>query len=172
MCSRCCITLCTTIYDDRCKYFSNAHKAYHDAAVGEWSGQAWQQPGEKPYQLFRGIGFAGWLYEVIPGDVVTKVNIAQKIHLLLSCLVSLLLGIFYYVYREKLNYRVFLLGSLKVYLAVFYNFIQVPYNYLFLSMIFVSLPILAVAMIKPYEHLNLNTHKDKVNVVSELKEEK
>jgi hypothetical protein len=129
--------------------FSNAHKAYHGAAVGEWSGQGWQQPGEKPYQLFRGIGLSGFMYDNIFGDIVNKVNIAQRTHLVVSVLITVLLGLFYYKFKSKLNYRVFLLGSLKVYLAFFYSLIQVPYNYLFLSMIIVSLPILAIAMISP-----------------------
>jgi hypothetical protein len=127
--------------------FSNAHKAYYGAAVGEWSGQGWQQPGEKPYQLFQGIGLSGFIYDNTSGDIVNKVSIAQRIHLVVSVLITLLLGLFYYVFKSKLNHRIFLLGSLKVYLAFFYSLIQVPYNYLFLSMIIVSLPILAIAMI-------------------------
>lgn len=140
--------------------FTNGYKYHTNAALGEWSGQAWQQPGEKPIQLFRGVGFAGIIYDKVPGDLLAKLNFARVTHLSVSLFITVLLGFFFYWYRAKIkSYRIFLLASLKIYLVFFYNFIQIPYTYLFLTVILLSLPILAIAMIsQPKPVLNIENN--------------
>jgi len=129
--------------------FFNAYSYHSKAALGEWSGQSWQQPGEKPVQLFRGVGFASVFYDTIDGDLTTRLGILQKAHLIITLLVVAVLGFIFYKFKNKLNYQTYLLASLKIYLVVFYNFIQIPYTYLFVTVIVVSLPILAIAMMSP-----------------------
>jgi hypothetical protein len=43
----------------------------------------------------------------------------------------------------------FLLVSFKIYLAFFYSFVMVPYNYLYLVPVIISAPLLAQAFSKP-----------------------
>jgi len=50
----------------------------------------------------------------------------------------------FYKIKDRIDYRIFLLGTLKIYLVLFYNFIQIPYNYLYLPLVFVSLTMFAL----------------------------
>jgi hypothetical protein len=128
--------------------FLKAYNYHSTAALEEWSGQPWQQPDDKPFHLFRGIGFASFFYDFSNGDLTTRLSILQKTHFILSVLTVAGLGLFYYKYRSKLQYQVYLLASFKIYLAIFLNFIQIPYNYLFLTLLICSLPILLLAFIQ------------------------
>ena len=47
----------------------------------------------------------------------------------------------YWYNKEKINYKIFLLGSFKIYLAFFLFLIQVPYEYLMITGNFVSIAI-------------------------------
>jgi hypothetical protein len=116
--------------------------SYHtQAALAEWKGQPWQLPGEKPVQLFRGMGMAGLFYDFIPGPVEQRLDVLRKIHLAFSLLTVIGLGWYYYRNRLRVSLSLFLLAALQIYLSVFYHFIQIPYDYLFLTLIYVSIPI-------------------------------
>ena len=47
--------------------FINGNSSYDVAALGEWDGQSWQAPGDRPLQLFQGLGFASWAYNSFSG---------------------------------------------------------------------------------------------------------
>lgn len=121
--------------------------AYHTkAAIEEWKGQSWQLPGEKPFQLFWGIGFAGIFYDYYSGSAAQKLKAFQLVHLSTSLLRVLALAVFFRIKRKLLSDKIFSLASLKIYLAVFYHFAQIPYDYLFTTPIFVSIPIIWLAL--------------------------
>lgn len=136
--------------------FANGYAYHSKAALAEWDGQSWQQPGEKPIQLFRGIGFACFFYDFLGGDLMTRLHILQRTHLVISLLTVAVLGFIYFKYKKQVNYKIYLLASLKIYLVIFYTFIQIPYNYLFVTVVVVSLPILAIAMISESKVLREN----------------
>lgn len=110
--------------------FSGFGQVYQKAAMGEWNGQAWQQPGDKPFQLFRGLGFASWFYEYYPGTLEQKIAALNKTLLYVSVLVTLLLLIFSSKIRKVVSPNLFSLLALKFSLTWFYAFMIIPYNYL------------------------------------------
>ncbi|MBB1286775.1 hypothetical protein HRH25_20510 [Flavisolibacter sp. BT320] len=131
---------------------------YHtEAALGEWKGQAWQQAQEKPFQLFRGLGFAGIFYDHYNGSLEEKLRAFQWLHRLLCAATCVLLAIYFFIVRKRVSVTVFALASLKIYLAVFYHFIQIPYDYLFLTLLYASVPLLVFAMKRNKEKKRANT---------------
>lgn len=105
---------------------------YHTkAALGEWKPQGWQKPEDKPYQLFRGIGMAAWFHDQDAAKHPERLALLQRVHFALSLIAAaagLVLG---YRLRRRVPLPVILAATLKLYLVVFYGFIQIPYSYLF-----------------------------------------
>ncbi|MFM9945110.1 MAG: hypothetical protein ACKVQB_07720 [Bacteroidia bacterium] len=111
----------------------NAQDYYSVAALKEWSGQYWQKSGDDAFQLARGYGFAYWYYKLGTGSLPQKIAIFKNIQLIICLGFTFLIGMWYYLKtKEKLDVRLFMLGSLKIYLTLFYGLIQVPYPYLFM----------------------------------------
>ena len=119
--------------------FKNAQDYYAMAAEKEWAGQSWQKPGDNPFQISRGLGFAWWFYQGLPGTLVQKISVVRLVHLVVSLsAVALLLWAYFRKYRLNMPLPLFLSGSLHLYLWVFTLFIQVPYPYLFFIPLAVS----------------------------------
>lgn len=113
--------------------FGNAQAYYTKGALMEWDGQAWQKPGDHPYQISRGLGMAWWFYRLFPGALPERIQALKMVHAGGALLLGLLFA--YGLLRRKYGYvppAVYLLGSLHAYLWYFYSFIQVPYPYLFI----------------------------------------
>ena len=85
-------------------------------------------------EIFAGLGFARFF---IPG----KINTLHSLLIALSFIIPLLIIGFWYSFRKKINLNNLPLATLKISLVVFYNFIDVPYLYLFYTSTFVSLVI-------------------------------
>jgi hypothetical protein len=122
--------------------FMKGYQYHTTAALAEWNGQSWQQPGDKPFQLFRGLGFAGFFYDHSSGTIEQRLNSYRVLHLAFSSATVLVLCGWFYLKRKNVEWRIFSIASLKIYLAVFYSFIQIPYDYLFLVSAYCSLPII------------------------------
>jgi len=58
----------------------------------------------------------------------------------------MLMGVWYWYNRKKIDLRIFLIASFKIYLTFFLAFIQIPYVYLMTVGNFVSIAILAELM--------------------------
>lgn len=113
-------------------------KYYTISALGEWMPKDYQKAGEKPVHLFRGVGFACYFYDFYPGSIRNRLSALKKTQLSLVILTSLIL-IFFVLRKKKPDcLSLYLLSSLKIYLTVFYAFIQVPYVYLQLVPVFIS----------------------------------
>lgn len=95
--------------------------------------------------LFNGLGFSSFAMKLIPGDIAHKIQVYKIVHLSM-CLLTVAALAWYYV-RNKTKYelRTFMLFSLKVYLVVFYAFIQIPYKYLYFIPILVTASLLGGA---------------------------
>ncbi|MFA6261320.1 MAG: hypothetical protein WC760_07630 [Bacteroidia bacterium] len=126
--------------------FLNGAKAYDLAAFGEWKGQAWQQPGERPYQLFQGYGLASWYYSWFPGNLNEKIH-ALKLSLLISMGLMIIALLVSYRYYGK--HPLFRVVACWLILGVFTSFVLVPYNYLFWNfMCMMLVPLAKIPWIK------------------------
>ena len=118
--------------------------AYYDVAtLGEWHPKAFQNKNDRPFHLSKGVGAAIYFYDFSKEDAATKISVLKKVHLLLSVSIILLLSLAFIKYRNKYDPRVFSLSALKIYLAVFYTFIQIPYCYLYIVPVFLSIVLVA-----------------------------
>lgn len=123
----------------------NGLKYYEKTAIRQWDIQAWQAVGEKPYHLFQGLSFSAWFYDNIEGDSLAKMSAAQTAHGIASFAAAALLALAYLFmkkFRPNWNVRLFLLVGLKFYLLIFYGFIYVPFVYLFMLPLFISLALI------------------------------
>jgi hypothetical protein len=115
--------------------------AFIPVYIQEWKGQAWQQPGDNPYQLFNGLGFASYYYLYWPGTLVDKIESFVKLQTIINILLPLLSLWFFIKNKTKIKPEQIQLITLKICLIGFYAFIVVPYHYLFMVSLFVSIPI-------------------------------
>lgn len=122
--------------------FSKAMDTYRNAALGEWRGQRWLGGNVSQGTLFNGTGFAAWVYAFTDGTPEDKLHFMQNLHLIVSCGVVLIMTGIFWIKRHVWDMRYFALGSLKIYLAFFYAFLQVPYYYLMMIPVGVSLIVL------------------------------
>lgn len=128
----------TTIYQR-----GMAHHA--KAAINEWKGQPWQEDQTKPYSLYKGFGMAYKFFEKSDMALEDRLSNLQTVHLSLLIGFVILFALFLYFYYHHLAIPVlFLLGSFKIYLALFYHFVQIPYSYLFLVLLILNIPILII----------------------------
>ncbi len=114
--------------------FLKGLQTYSNASLSEWKGQTWQAPGDKPFQLFRGTGMAAWFYNRSRGTVEEKLKMYKTIHLVLTMSAVLLLAVWYWLIGKKQRLYIPLVAAaaLKIYLAVFYGFVLIPYVYLYI----------------------------------------
>ena len=124
--------------------FLNGYHYHSIAAAVEWT-PGRTGPGAVPWHLYRGYGLAVFFYEFLPGSIDFRLHALQRIHFIISLLAVLLPALAFFRQRKRYELRIFLLGSLKIYLAVFYAFIQIPYHYLYLVPAIVALPILLIS---------------------------
>lgn len=118
--------------------------AYHtQAAAQEWLHDMKVFGGE--VYLYNGIGFTPYAMAWFPGDLGHKLMLYKNLHLTMCIATVIGLAWFYARNREKYPLQVFLLFSFKVYLVVFYVFIQIPYKYLHFVPVMVSASLLAAA---------------------------
>lgn len=107
-----------------------------DAALNEWDGQHWQKPGDLPFQLFQGNGFASWFYLWWPGSLPQKIVTLKNVMIAMTFISMLILLI--WQLKHKAYSPLYLLLSLKLVLSVFYAFVIVPYEYLFWVPVFLT----------------------------------
>ena len=113
-------------------------KSYQACTTGIWEAK----------NLINGLGFKSWAEAFIPGGPTVQLPVFQKIQLIL-CTGSVIVMFFYYLKKRKqYTLHSFLLCSLKVYLAIFYAFIQLPFKYLYLVPIVVSASLLSGVLTK------------------------
>ena len=119
--------------------FYNGYKYYDSAANFEWNHL---NKNKLPIQLYSGTGYAYYFYTRFANiDIMGRVKLLQRAHLICSIGVTVILGIWFWFKKEKIDNRIFLLSSFKIYLAVFLFLIQVPYEYLMCVGNFVSIAI-------------------------------
>ena len=117
-------------------YF-NGLKHYSSAALAIWSQTVHVSP------LNDGIGIAGIFRENMGGEMADRLAALQKTQMILSLVVVGICALIWWRKRSQIRHLpLYLLGSLKLYFAIFYGFIQTPYVYLMLTPCFLSLVML------------------------------
>ncbi|QNH62115.1 hypothetical protein [Hymenobacter sediminicola] len=118
--------------------FARAQDTYTGAAIGEWE----QPPIGRPEHLYRGVGLAAFFHRLAPGDIAQRVQLVRLVHAGVCVAVVVAAAAYWFGRRPRLDYRIYGLLTLKVYLATFYAFVQVPYIYLTLVGVAMAWPIL------------------------------
>ena len=122
--------------------FFKGLKYYSHAAVGEWLVKSFQSEGDIPFHLGQGVGFAVYFYEFAKGTLEENLNLAKSFHVIVSLTTVVLSFIAFYFRKNKVALSFLILLSFKIHLSVFYAFIHIPYVYLQLVPLFVSVAIL------------------------------
>lgn len=116
---------------------------YEKTAIGQWQTQPWQESGQKPHHLDQGLSFSLLFYDHGPGTVEERLAANRKVQFGVCLLAAIgFLAGFYFWKKRGLDPRLYGLASLKAYLTLFYGFLYVPFSYLFLVPLFISLPLL------------------------------
>ncbi|MBO2008313.1 hypothetical protein [Hymenobacter negativus] len=124
--------------------FMRVQKVYTETTLGEW-----RNSGEdgRPYHLYNGIGLTNLFYHFGSGDLLTRLKLAKAVHLL--SVVAIVIGAALVYWRQRLpriNYRLYAVIVLKLYLTTFYALLQVPYTYLAIVGFFISLYLVVIAV--------------------------
>ncbi len=130
--------------------FFNSLKNYDQMAEHLWSSvPEWYQHIGKPYTLAQGLGFAIYFLDFWDGTILEKISAIKMVHIVLSLSITMMTIVVYYFKKEKIkDTNLFLLGSMCLYLTIFYNFVFAPYSYLFVVPFFVLFVILYKIPIK------------------------
>jgi hypothetical protein len=118
--------------------FARAQITYTEAAIGEWETVA----PELPEHLYKGVGLAVLFLRFAPGTLAEQVQLVRLVHAGVCIAVVLASAFYWFKYRPRIDYRIYSLLTLKLYLVTFYAFVQVPYVYLTLVGVSLAWPIL------------------------------
>lgn len=124
--------------------FLQGYNYHTNAAYYEWIHDLQGFGGE--VYVYNGLGFSSYAMKFFSGDVAAKVLAYKNVHFAACILCVTLLGWIYYRHRAKYELKAFVLFSLKVYITVFYTFIQIPYKYLFFVPMAISASLLAAGL--------------------------
>jgi hypothetical protein len=138
-----------------------SYKAYQDLPLGEWF-----HINDKhiPIHLYNGTGFAHLFYEHSSFNPNLGYFLLRKILYLVIIGTLIILGLWYWFNRRKIDNRIFLLASFKIYLSVFLAFMVVPYIYLIIPSIFISIAIFAEQ--SRYRIIDVNEEKPLISAAN------
>ena len=114
--------------------FANS-QTYYDTATAS----AWTYTPDSDH-LNNGFSFVLFFHKT-GGNIPEKIAAMKKLMLTITPLVSIVLGIIWWRFKDKLDSVLFSLCALKISLAVFYALIQFPFTYLYVTPIILSLAI-------------------------------
>lgn len=98
----------------------------------------------RPYHLYNGTGFAYLFYEhCLNGDMEVSYQWLCRSMFIVPLAGCAVMGAWYWKNRAMIDHRIFLMASFKIYLALFTSFLIVPYLYLSVTTIFVSVALFA-----------------------------
>lgn len=119
---------------------------YNSGAFNEWHTHSWQEPGAEPHQLARGLGLAIFVKKMYEYDIREGISHLKNGSILLCTFIGFFLIYLLERNRNTLHYDWFLLGGMKLYFSLFYGLVLIPYPYLFLLPMTISIAILVKAM--------------------------
>lgn len=115
--------------------FLKAQNHYSAATIGEWS-----RPNAP--HIHNGLGLAVYFLYYIGDTIEHKIQLLQLTNFLLCISIIGLFSAFLIRNKQRIDHRIFNIASLKISLTIFYSFIQIPYSYLFLVPLAVSIVVL------------------------------
>lgn len=119
--------------------FYDSHMVYEKGAIFEWSHT---DGNNVPYHLFNGTGLAQFFYTAYHNaDLHIGYQLLQTTMFVSIGVSLLLMALWYWYHKHKIDYRIFLMASFKIYLSIFLACIMVPYLYLMIVGNFVSIAI-------------------------------
>lgn len=124
-------------------FLSKDWTVFYKTNIG-YAGMSWEWQhlcdNGLPCNLFNGVGFAHLYYDHY-GQVNYKAafELCRLVLFIASISVCTIMGIWYWMHKNKVDYSIFLMASLKIYLSVFFACIIVPYDYLMISGLLVSI---------------------------------
>jgi hypothetical protein len=124
--------------------FAHALAEYRIATLGEWSRVS--EGATLPTHLGNGLSGMPWLYTYLHLPLEAKITWVQRLHAGAAAGAAVLLAGFYWRYGRRYDYRYLALVTLKLYLVVFYFFIQIPYAYLISLSVLLSIFVLLVVV--------------------------
>ncbi|MDZ7880635.1 MAG: hypothetical protein U5L45_23370 [Saprospiraceae bacterium] len=110
--------------------FTNA-QAYYDLATE----RCWAEP--KPSPVYNGLAFTIYFFEKTGNKAQLIAELKQMLFIITPS-VSLLFGWIWWRVKDKIDAPLFAICTLKISLAVFYAFIQIPFSYLYITPIIMS----------------------------------
>lgn len=117
--------------------------AYHNTVCEKvWTNEKWNAPSGRPGLLEWGLGIGKYFFDYWPGEVARRLQGMQLMAIIASVSSSLLFAGAYWKCRKRINLRLYLLLSLKAYLAFFYSMYALPYPYYYLVYISISMLII------------------------------
>lgn len=123
--------------------FIKGYKYHTFAAYNEWNNDFSWNAGT--VYLNNGLGFTSYAIAWFPGDLHNKLALYKNLLFAVCLLTVALLGFAFYRSRGKYDVSTYLLFSFKIYIAVFYAFIQIPYRYLFFTPLIITAALLGGA---------------------------
>lgn len=117
------------------------YEHYSISGIAEWKHL---RPNGLPWHILNGNGFAAWMYTFKSGSIEERFFLMQKIHLVLVTTTVIVLLLVYFFQKTTIDYKWYTVCAIKIYLTVFYSFIQVPYTYLFLVPVMYSIAMLVM----------------------------
>ena len=115
---------------------------YKQTATDQWKPQSWQSEGDIPHHLNQGLSFSIWFYSLSDAPLEARLSLAQKVHALMTFGSVLIFVALYFLRKAYKSYpRLFLMAALKIFLVLFYGFIHVPFHYLYMLPLLVSVPL-------------------------------
>ena len=130
--------------------FIKGYNYYTQASLSEWKIQDGQVIKSYPPHLGLGLGLAVFVYKWGPIEIADKIDLIKNLHIYINLFVIICLSIYYYQNRDRLNFSLFAVFSLKISLSFFYGFIIIPYNYIYIvpmMMNFVIIYLVAISTI-------------------------
>ncbi|MBA3828296.1 MAG: hypothetical protein H0X33_05120 [Taibaiella sp.] len=114
---------------------------YETIPIVEWRHQ---NKDGLPVHLYNGFGLAHLFYQKYHGpDLQHGYDLLKRTLTIATSGSLFIMGIWYWRNRKNIDYRLFLLGSFKIYLSIFFAFIMIPYMYLIMVGNFVSIALFA-----------------------------
>lgn len=127
----------------RWESFAKGMAYYADTVNTQWFPQPWQNPGEKPRYLTNGMTFAIYFYDFIDGEPLARLSVNKWVHLIISIFTAAGIFGYYWMNRMKdLDVKLYLIFALKLYLVIFFSLMYVPFTYLYMLPVFMSIPLL------------------------------
>jgi hypothetical protein len=117
--------------------FSQAYHYYTDATLIEWQTQPWQNPGDRPFHLYRGSGLAAYFHSLESLSLSARLSVLKNTHVIISLIVTTL-SVYALIKTSIHQLTHILMLGLYGYFLLFYSLIQIPYSYLYLVLIFIE----------------------------------